>query len=64
MKKTVLLPIIVPSTRFCWDGKENCSYFDSTGGHATCDLRFDPVEDRESGFIMKDCKCHQLRRKP
>ena len=40
MNKTVLKPIEVPNNEFCWDGKIVCQYFESEGGHPSCDQGF------------------------
>ena len=57
--KKVLLPISVPDTDYCWDGKIPCNYFDNEGGHGTCELGMCVLRDVE-GFYPKPVQCRRL----
>ncbi len=64
-KKQVLLPIMVPPGRHCWEGFDvgPCEYLDNEGGHSRCTLGmgFYPTEDKDNGYYpLKDPKCQAL----
>lgn len=64
MKKTVvLLPILVPEGQYCWDSSEEvlCDHFDSTGGHARCEIGF-VVDFDKQGRVPKSRKCTNLNK--
>jgi hypothetical protein len=61
-RKTVCLPIEVPSGKYCWHFKIDgiCSYFNNEGGYPSCDLKFD-VKNTKKG-ILKDLACERLKK--
>ena len=62
-KKVVNLPITVPSGKYCWeyDGVI-CEFFDNEGGFPSCDLNFDPADQKKSkNGVLKDPKCAALK---
>ena len=61
--KTVLLPIKVSPTDYCWDGKVSCQYFDNTGGHPQCELGvgFYPENNKKNGYPLKPNGCKNLQ---
>ena len=61
MFKTVNLPIQVPDSDYCWDGKVCCGYFDNEGGHPTCDLGFSVERDKKWN-IPKPGGCSTLEK--
>lgn len=68
-KKTVLIPIEVPTGDYCWDHAKgfiagvSCRYYDSEGAHSTCTLPFGyRCTDTEKG-ALKDPTCAALHTK-
>ena len=61
MKKTVLMPIKVPATDYCWDGKNCCEHFDNEGGHGACDLGIHYVNRDKHGYYPKPQRCSQFK---
>ena len=61
-RKTVCLPIKVPTGKYCWeyDVAGTCDYFDNEGGHSKCELHFD-VKDTKKG-VVKDPICASLKK--
>lgn len=62
MKKIVSFPIEVPVGPHCCQNSmpyEICSYYDSEGGHSTCDLGFYDLEDTKEGVLKAD-KCAEF----
>ena len=45
--KVVSLPITVPVSNYCWDGKVVCDYYDNEGGGSRCLLGFNPKRDKK-----------------
>lgn len=60
IKKIVNMPIEVPNSDYCWDGKTTCTYYDSEGGHSTCELDFHPINRDQKGRCVKPEKCKML----
>lgn len=63
MKKTVLLPIEVPDTDYCWDGRTPCEHFDNYGGHGHCDLDIGMCDRGKTGDYPKPKECLVLKEK-
>jgi len=62
--KTVLMPIQVSNSDHCCGEGTICGYFDSEGGHPTCDLNLDDGDlryDRKNGDVRKPDKCKNLK---
>jgi len=55
--KTVLMPIKVPETAYCWDGHTPCEHFDIEGGHGRCELGIYGVDRDKQGLYPKPKKC-------
>jgi len=58
-KVIVSLPIEVPNSQYCWDGKVVCEHFDNEGGHGTCEMRLGPPVRTNEGY-GKPPKCMAL----
>ena len=59
--KEVYFPITVPAGAYCWEYTYNgaiCEHYNNTGGHSSCQLRFEPNDQRDG--VMKDEKCMVL----
>ena len=55
--------ITVPDGDFCWDYHNgSCYHFDNEGGHPSCDLGFDLLDDLKYGKngVEKPTKCKNL----
>ena len=60
--KIVLLPIGVPSGRYCWGGDyQICEHFDNEGGHGTCDLNIDTLKRDKTSYYPKPKRCLDLK---
>ena len=59
--KEVVLPIKVPSGKYCWEHhiSGTCNYFDNEGGHSSCELKFHCQKDTKQG-VLKDPACAAL----
>ena len=61
--KTIILPIKVPDSLYCWDYRPPhaiCQYFNNEGVNVSCDLNLgDPIEDEPNG-VLKPEKCRTL----
>lgn len=64
MKKIILLELIVPDSKYCWEYVSNniCEYFDNEGGHAYCEIFQDSLKRTNDG-ILKLSKCLSLASK-
>lgn len=62
LKQTVLLPIEVPKSKYCFEYATNlsCEFFDSEGGLSSCFFQLD-VEKQDKKGILKNKKCSQLK---
>ena len=59
--KIVSLPITVPDSNFCWDGKASCEHFDNSGREATCTLGLGtPHWDQGLNSYYKPLDCFEL----
>jgi hypothetical protein len=61
--KTVLMPIQVTASDYCWDRERICGYFDSEGGHPRCNLDLGLLRFNEQGYVPKPEKCLKLQEK-
>lgn len=61
MYKTVMMPIKVPLSDYCWNGHQACPYFDNSRGEPTCDLGFYYLKYDESHTVPKPEKCKELK---
>jgi hypothetical protein len=57
--KTVYLEIEVPSSDYCFNGRECCPYFDNEGGHGKCELHIGSIEFK-NGYYKKPKECLEL----
>lgn len=58
--KTVMLPIRVSYTDYCWDHDRICGYFDNEGGHPSCALDIGTLQFDKEGKVPKPPKCLAL----
>lgn len=62
MYKTVLMPIQVPSSDYCWDGHHVCVYFDnSVISPGVCGLGFYDLKYDGDHKVPKSEKCEKLK---
>lgn len=62
-KKTVLLPLEVPDSAYCWEFSTHnvCQYYDNEGGHSSCDMGFSiSMKDKING-VPKPKECMELK---
>ena len=65
--KTVLMPIDVSSSNFCWDTRVACPHFENEGGHPNCNLDLDcegkslGLRYTKEGYVIKPHYCAMLK---
>lgn len=64
-KVLVLLPIMVPTGKFCWDMREDgnheiCEHFDNEGGHPHCSFHMYGQKRTPDGSVLKSPDCPQI----
>lgn len=71
--KTVLLPITVSASNYCWGPGVTapdkigsmytniCPHFDNEGGHPHCELFIAELKYTPEGFVLKPLECLRLQ---
>lgn len=60
--KTVILPVTVPDSDYCWrKGQMVCPYLDTFKNPIKCNLGFCGVHFNENGVILKPESCLNLK---
>ena len=58
------MPIKVPNTEYCWDGRIPCKYFTNEGGHGRCELGIYGVERDDEHLYPKPDECLKFVKMP